>query len=115
VSVALVTGGQWHRRVSRHGCARRLARWSPTLIRTASHRPECDAVCDTADEAAVGALIAEVMRGRLARCAGLQRGHQYPQADRAAGGVVGVIGTNLTSTFPLTRAGEAMLRCQGPW
>ena len=88
VSVALVTGGA-------HGIgaaiAARLARDGWRVV-VADRDPRGVAppggryvVCDVADEAAVGALIAERGgAGRQARRAGLQCGHQRPQADRAS-------------------------------
>ena len=70
-------------------------------------------VCDVADEAAVGALIAEVTAqdGRLdALVCNAGINIRKPIAQLTLAEWSRVIGTNLTSTFLLTRAAEAMLR-----
>ena len=116
VSVALVTGGA-------HGIgaaiAARLARdgWRVVVAdwtRAARHRRAARyAVCDVADEAAVGALIAGVaaQEGRLdALVCNAGINIRKPIARLTLAEWSRVIGTNLTSTFLLTRAAEAMLR-----
>jgi NAD(P)-dependent dehydrogenase (short-subunit alcohol dehydrogenase family) len=114
--VALVTGGA-------HGIgaaiAARLARdgWSVVVAdRDASGSAPSGGryvVCDVADESAVGALLAGVAAqdGRLDTLvcnAGVNV--RKPIALLTLAEWSRVIGTNLTSTFLLTRAGEAMLR-----
>ena len=116
VSVALVTGGA-------HGIgaaiAARLARdgWHVVVADMDPHGVAPPgaryAVCDVADEAAVGALIAEVTarEGRLdALVCNAGINIRKPIARLTLAEWSRVIGTNLTSTFLLTRAGEAMLR-----
>jgi NAD(P)-dependent dehydrogenase (short-subunit alcohol dehydrogenase family) len=71
------------------------------------------AVCDVADEAAVAALLAGVaaQEGRLdALVCNAGISVRKPIARLMLAEWSRVIGTNLTSTFLLTRAGEAMLR-----
>jgi NAD(P)-dependent dehydrogenase (short-subunit alcohol dehydrogenase family) len=70
-------------------------------------------VCDVADEAAVGTLVGGVAAGEgrldaLVCNAGVNV--RKPLAQLTLAEWSHVIGTNLTSTFLLTRAGEAMLR-----
>lgn len=116
VSVALVTGGA-------HGIGAaitaRLARdgWRVVVADLDPHRvaPPCTryVVCDVADEAAVGALIADVTAqdGRLdALVCNAGINIRKPIARLTLAEWSRVIDTNLTSTFLLTRAAEAMLR-----
>jgi NAD(P)-dependent dehydrogenase (short-subunit alcohol dehydrogenase family) len=70
-------------------------------------------VCDVADEAAVGALLAGVaaQEGRLdALVCNAGINVHKPIAQLSAAEWSRVIGTNLTSTFLLVRAAEALLR-----
>jgi len=70
-------------------------------------------VCDVADEALVGSLIAGVAahEGRLdALVCNAGIGIRKPIAQLTLAEWSQVIGTNLTSTFLLARAGETMLR-----
>jgi NAD(P)-dependent dehydrogenase (short-subunit alcohol dehydrogenase family) len=114
--VALVTGGA-------HGIgaaiAARLARdgWHVAVADqdAAGSAPAGGryAVCDVADETAVGSLIAEMaaQEGRLdALVCNAGINIRRPIARLALADWSRVIGTNLTSTFLLTRASEAMLR-----
>ena len=116
VSVALVTGGA-------HGIgaaiAARLARdgWRVVVADTDPHGVAPAgaryAVCDVADEPAVGALIAEVTarEGRLdALVCNAGINIRKPIAWLTLAEWSRVIGTNLTSTYLLTRAAEAILR-----
>jgi NAD(P)-dependent dehydrogenase (short-subunit alcohol dehydrogenase family) len=116
VSVALVTGGA-------HGIgaaiATRLARvgWRVVVAdrdtNTAAPVGGRSVVCDVADETAVGALIAGVAaeEGRLdALVCNAGINIRKPIARLALAEWSRVIGTNLSSTFLLTRAGETMLR-----
>jgi NAD(P)-dependent dehydrogenase (short-subunit alcohol dehydrogenase family) len=115
-SVALVTGGA-------HGIgaaiAARLARegWGVVVAdRDASGSAPSGGryvVCDVADESAVGALLAGVAAhdGRLdALVCNAGINVRKPIALLTLTEWSRVISTNLTSTFLLTRAGEAMLR-----
>jgi NAD(P)-dependent dehydrogenase (short-subunit alcohol dehydrogenase family) len=114
--VAVVTGGA-------HGIgaaiAARLARdgWRVLVAdrdaNTAAPVSGRCVVCDVADETAVGTLIAGVAaeEGRLdALVCNAGINIRKPIARLALAEWSRVIGTNLTSTFLLTRAGEAMLR-----
>jgi NAD(P)-dependent dehydrogenase (short-subunit alcohol dehydrogenase family) len=114
--VALVTGGA-------HGIgaaiAARLARdgWHPVVADQDASGSAPDggryAVCDVADEAAVAALLAGVaaQEGRLdALVCNAGINIRKPIAHLTMPEWSRVIGTNLTSTFLLTRAGETMLR-----
>jgi NAD(P)-dependent dehydrogenase (short-subunit alcohol dehydrogenase family) len=114
--VGLVTGGA-------HGIgeaiAARLARdgWRVVVAdRDASGAAPSGgryAVCDVSDEAGVGALLAGVAahEGRLdALVCNAGFGIRKPIAQLTLAEWSRVIDTNLTSTFLLTRAGEAMLR-----
>ena len=116
VSVALVTGGA-------HGIgaaiAARLARdgWRVVVadaIPPAPHRQAGDtSVCDVADEASVAALIAGIaaQEGRLdALVCNAGINIRKPIAQLTLAEWSRVIATNLTSTFLLARAAEAMLR-----
>jgi len=70
-------------------------------------------ICDVADEAAVGALLAGVaaQEGRLdALVCNAGINVRKPVAQLTAAEWSRVIGTNLTSTFLLVRAAEALLR-----
>ncbi len=70
-------------------------------------------VCDVADEAAVRSLIAAIatQEGRLdALVCNAGINVRKPIAELTLAEWTQVIGTNLTSTFLLVRAGEAMLR-----
>ena len=122
VSVALVTGGA-------HGIgaaiAARLARdgWRVVVADMDPHGVAPPgaryAVCDVADEAAVGALIAEVTarEGRLdALVCNAGINIRKPIARLTLAEWSRVIGTNLTSTFLLTRAArQCCARPRGPW
>jgi NAD(P)-dependent dehydrogenase (short-subunit alcohol dehydrogenase family) len=114
--VALVTGGA-------HGIgaaiATRLARDGARVVvadvdRTGAAPPGGRyAVCDVSDEVAVGALLAGVaaQEGRLdALVCNAGINVREPIAQLTTGEWSRVIGTNLTSTFLLVRAAEAMLR-----
>ena len=71
------------------------------------------ALCDVADEAAVGALLAGIaaQEGRLdALVCNAGVNVRKPIAELTTAEWARVIGTNLTSTFLLVRAAEAMLR-----
>jgi NAD(P)-dependent dehydrogenase (short-subunit alcohol dehydrogenase family) len=116
LKVALVTGGA-------HGIgaaiAVRLARESWHVV-VADLDPLGSApvdaryvACDVADEIAVNALIAEVagQEGRLdALVCNAGVNVRKPIAELSLAEWSHVIGTNLTSTFLLARAGERMLR-----
>ena len=116
LKVALVTGGA-------HGIgaaiAARLARESWHVV-VADIDPRGDAptegryaVCDVADEAAVSALLAGVaaQEGRLhALVCNAGVNVRKPLRELSLAELSRVIGTNLTSTFLLTRASELLLR-----
>ncbi len=116
VNVALVTGGA---RGIGAAIAHRLAREGWRVV-VADRDPSGSApaggryaVCDVADEAAVGSLMAEIaaQEGRLdALACNAGIGVRKPIADLTLAQWSMVIDTNLTSTFLLARAGEAMLR-----
>ncbi len=116
VNVALVTGGAHGigaaiaARLARDGWRVVVADMDPRGVATPGARY---AVCDVADEAAVGALIAEVTarEGRLdALVCNAGINIRKPIAQLSLAEWSRVIDTNLTSTFLLTRAGEEMLR-----
>ena len=113
--VALVTGGA--RGIGR-AVAARLARdgWRVVIADRREAAPDHPARCvqtDVSDEAAVGALLDSVRReeGRLD---GLVSNAGFmvrkPLRELALAEWNAVLGTNLTATFLLVRAAEAMLR-----
>jgi len=116
VSVALVTGGA-------HGIgaaiAARFARDGRRVV-VADRDPAGAAppggryvICDVAEEASVGALLADIaaQEGRLdALVCNAGVNIRKPIAALSLAEWSQVIGTNLTSSFLLARAGEALLR-----
>lgn len=113
--VALVTGGA---KGIGKAVAARLARdgWRVVVADREPARPDHPARCveaDVADEAAVRALVEGVEReeGRLdALVSNAGFMVRKPLRDLALAEWDAVIGTNLTATFLLVRAAEAMLR-----